>query len=129
MSNTRTRVVAALISRENLFLACQRPLDKHHGGLWEFPGGKCLPNESDSEAIARELQEELNVTAERVGPPLFVKADPGSAFEIVFLPVDIAGTPRCLEHIELAWLPLCELPDLPLAPTDRLFVEFLLRAL
>jgi 8-oxo-dGTP pyrophosphatase MutT (NUDIX family) len=48
-------VVAAVIERDGRLLVCQRPAHKRHGGLWEFPGGKCDPGESDAEAARREL--------------------------------------------------------------------------
>ena len=117
------RVIAAVISRGDELLVCQRPLHKRHGGLWEFPGGKCEPGESDADAARRELHEELGVTVVRVGEPEITVADPGSRFAIVFVPVDIAGEPTCHEHIALAWGTPAELLALPLAPSDRVFVE------
>ncbi|MEK0445353.1 MAG: hypothetical protein RLZZ399_674 [Verrucomicrobiota bacterium] len=126
MSSPCTRVVAASICVEGRFLACRRPLHKCHGGLWEFPGGKCHPGESDAEAIARELREELAVEVVQTGAPLLEIADARSGFLIAFLPVQIEGIPRCLEHMELQWAPLVELKKLPLAPSDLRFVEFLL---
>ena len=126
MASSCARVVAASISVEGRFLACRRPLHKCHGGLWEFPGGKCHPGESDAEAIARELREELAVEVVQAGEPLLEIADDRSGFLIAFLPVQIEGTPQCLEHLELQWAPLFDLKKLPLAPSDLRFVEFLL---
>jgi hypothetical protein len=37
--------------------------------------------------------------------------------------VSIAGTPVCREHIALRWGIPSELAQLPLAPSDRKFVE------
>jgi mutator protein MutT len=117
------RVIAAVIARGDTLLVCQRPLHKRHGGLWEFPGGKCEPGESDADAARRELREELGVEVVSVGSPELIVADPGSPFAIVFLPLEIAGEPTCHEHIALAWGTPAELGRLPLAPSDRVFVE------
>lgn len=119
------RVLAAVAHKEEGYLVCQRPAHKRHGGLWEFPGGKCEPGESDLEAMARELAEELGVEVSKVGTPSFEVRDPHSPFLIVFLPVTIVGTPECLEHSALTWAPLGSLLTLPLAPSDRRFVEHL----
>jgi 8-oxo-dGTP pyrophosphatase MutT (NUDIX family) len=128
MSDTTRRVVAASICVEGRFLTGRRPLHKCHGGLWEFPGGKCQNGESDAEAVARELREELDVKVIDVGTPLMEINDEGSGFVIAFLPVQIEGTPRCIEHLELTWSLPSELKALPLAPSDLRFVEFLLRS-
>jgi 8-oxo-dGTP pyrophosphatase MutT (NUDIX family) len=117
------RVIAAVVSDGDRLLLCQRPPHKRHGGLWEFPGGKCEPGESDLEAARRELREELGVEVLAVGPAELAVIDPGSPFEIVFVPVTIAGTPVCREHTALVWKPLAEVPSLSLAPSDRRFVE------
>src|SRR3954447_21032236 len=91
------RVIAAVIARGDELFVCQRPLHKRHGGLWEFPGGKCEQGESDAAAAQRELSEELGVDVTRVGPAEFTIIDPGSVFEIAFVPVSIEGTPKCHE--------------------------------
>lgn len=117
------RVVAAVIRRDDTLLVCQRPTHKQHGGLWEFPGGKCEPGESDHDAIARELQEELGVDVTSVGSPEFVAHDPGGVYEIVFLPVTIAGDPTAHEHEALGWFTREALAHMPLAPSDAAFVR------
>lgn len=124
MSDGSIRVVAAVIQRGDTLLVCQRPHHKRHGGLWEFPGGKCEPGEPDVDAIARELAEELGVQVASVGTELFAVADEGSPYVIAFLPVAIAGEPTCLEHAALAWDESARLLQLPLAPSDRRFVEW-----
>jgi 8-oxo-dGTP diphosphatase len=122
----QVRVIAAAVKREDRFLVCERPLNKRHGGLWEFPGGKVEPNESDESAARRELAEELGVHVESVAEPDFSIADPDSPFLIVFVPTTITGEPTCHEHTALAWHTPTELLSLPLAPSDRRYVEFLL---
>lgn len=117
------RVIAAVASRGDRLLVCQRPAHKRHGGLWEFPGGKCEPGETDMEAATRELREELDVEVMSIDEPEFAIADPGSEFLIVFAPVTIEGEPQCLEHDALRWAMLDELMVMPLAPSDRRFVE------
>jgi len=118
------RVVASVIEHEGKLLVCERPLHKRHGGLWEFPGGKVEPNESDFEAVYRELEEELAVEVTSVGKCMFSFADPGSDFVIEFLPVEIQGDPEALEHSALAWVGDAELLTLPLAPSDFQFARF-----
>ena len=58
----QTKVVAAIIKKNNLFLIVQRNRSKHLGLKWEFPGGKVLSNETSTDALIREIKEELNVT-------------------------------------------------------------------
>jgi 8-oxo-dGTP diphosphatase len=53
--------VAAVIERDGKILACRRAPHKSLAGLWEFPGGKVEPGESDEVALAREIREELGI--------------------------------------------------------------------
>ncbi len=126
--NASQRVVAAVIRRDSGLLVCQRPAHKRHGGLWEFPGGKCEPGESDAAAVARELLEELGVRTHVVGATQFTVADQDSPFVIAFVDVEIEGDPVCIEHDAITWGQPQDLLALHLAPSDRRFVEFLLGA-
>ena len=119
------RVVAAVIERDARWLMGRRPENKRHGGLWEFPGGKVDPGETPFEAARRELFEELELQADEVGLLLMSVDDGGSPFVIDFFQVSVSGTPEALEHSEIGWFSLDELRDLPLAPGDTEYFEWL----
>lgn len=121
------RVLAAVVRRGERYLVCQRAAHKRHGGLWEFPGGKCEFGESDADAARRELSEELGVHVTSVGAELFAAHDIGSPFLIAFVEVAIDRDPVCHEHSAATWALPAEMKHLPLAPSDRKFAEYLLQ--
>lgn len=125
--DTAIPVLAAIIRRGDRYLLAKRPAHKRHGGLWEFPGGKLEPGESWLDAAARELREELAVDVVSIGEPVFRRRDPASAFEIVFVEVEIRGEPEALEHEQVQWVTVGELAGLELAPADRAFAGRLAR--
>ena len=103
----------------------RRPERKRHGGLWEFPGGKLKDGETMTEAVTRELSEELELETVTVGSVRFTAADAGSRFLIHFVDVDAVGEPRPVEHSEVGWHTAHELRTMPLAPADAAFVRSL----
>jgi 8-oxo-dGTP diphosphatase len=124
-----TRVIACVISNaDGDLLICQRPPQKRHGGLWEFPGGKIEADETPFVAARRELEEELGVSVTAVGDLRFSIHDPGSLFVIEFYTVMIDGNPHCLEHTALEWVRPNDLLTRRLAPSDRRFAESFLSA-
>lgn len=60
----KIRVVGAMIERDGRYLITQRPPRASLPLLWEFPGGKVEPGETDEEALARELREEMAIRVE-----------------------------------------------------------------
>jgi mutator protein MutT len=104
----RQVVVAAVVQRGRRVLIAQRqggPL----AGLWEFPGGKREPGESDHEALRREMAEELGISVE-VGQCLARVDDPPR--EIRFFRCHYAGggRPRPLGCAQFRWVERADLP-------------------
>jgi len=115
------RVVAALVSRGDTVLVQQRPPGKSRALLWEFPGGKVEPGETDEAALARECREELDVDAS-VGPKLWETAHgyQDLRVELALYRCAIApeATPVPLEAAQLAWVRRTELSALPFCEAD-----------
>ncbi len=57
----KIRVVGALIELSGKYLITQRPPSASLPLLWEFPGGRVEEGETDEEALARELREEMDI--------------------------------------------------------------------
>jgi 8-oxo-dGTP diphosphatase len=64
------QVVAALIVRDGEVLICQRTKHQPLPLKWEFPGGKIETGEQPSDALRRELDEELGIDA-TIGDEVF----------------------------------------------------------
>lgn len=127
-SGPRDVVACAIPDARGRLLVGLRPMHKRHGGLWEFPGGKLRAGETLAEAAARELEEELGLTAIQVSSGVVFQAmDPGSNFRILFVRVDTQQAPQALEHDALEWLDVSSGAGTQgrlesLAPVDRAFV-------
>jgi mutator protein MutT len=110
-------VVAALIERGGRVLVSQRGQGVGHAGRWEFPGGKREPGESDREALARELREELAVDLE-VGPQVWsTRAGPLVLrfFRCRWAP---GLRPRPVGSVQFRWVRHEDLPGLEFPPAD-----------
>lgn len=112
-------VVAAAISRSHLVLLARRTLPAEVAGLWEFPGGRVEPGESDVGALEREIREELGVRIE-VGRLVGAHELPGIGELRLYAAEIIDGRePRLLDHHDqLRWVSRLRMSDLPLAPAD-----------
>jgi len=123
-------VVAALILRDSKLLVCQRRHDDTHGLLWEFPGGKVEPGESPSEALARELREELGIEA-TIGRELFRTRhryrDFQAELELIFLQanVDRAAALVNLVFERFEWTDIAALHGYDFLQADKEFVGLL----
>ncbi|MFH1496910.1 MAG: (deoxy)nucleoside triphosphate pyrophosphohydrolase [Verrucomicrobiota bacterium] len=116
------RVVCALIERDGHVLMARRPAHKHLGGKWEFPGGKVEPDEADTDALHRELREELGCVVEitRTLAPHTHAYETVTVCLLPFVARLAAGSaePQSLEHSALAWVAVGELAALDLPAAD-----------
>ena len=117
-------VAGLLIDGRGRWLMHCRPLDKAHGGLWEFPGGKVEAGETPQAALVRELGEELGVAIEpgALEPLAFASDGPASADRpITLLLYRVSrwgGTPQALEGGSVDWLLPDEVARLAKPPLD-----------
>jgi 8-oxo-dGTP diphosphatase len=114
------RVPCAVIEHNGKILAGQRSAALSFPLKWEFPGGKVEQNESDEEALVREIREELNVEIDILYKlPVTVK-DQGWR-EIILVPFvcNLHTTEITLtEHEQIVWLKAEELPTLDWTEAD-----------
>ncbi len=139
MSGLKQIVGAAIVDslhRPTRLLAARRTRPEHLAGLWEFPGGKVEPGEDCTQAIAREVREELGVESvlgAELSGPLKQGWDLGNGAAMrVWLCEISSGTPQPLEdHDALSWVGLepAELHALDWIPADRPIVDALLAAI
>jgi 8-oxo-dGTP diphosphatase len=116
-------VVAAIICFEDKYLCLQRGSSKlkYISEKYEFPGGKIEAGESQSDAIVREINEELHLTltepeflmtVEHQYPDFFITMH---AFLCHFAS---EPTPVLTEHIDAKWLSKGDLLSLDWAAAD-----------
>jgi 8-oxo-dGTP diphosphatase len=112
------QVVGAAVVRDGAVLASRRTSPAHLAGLWEFPGGKVEPGESDEQALRRELREELGVevaVGARIGPDLLLG---DTAVLRVYLAELLSGEPQEVDHDAHRWLTAEALYDVAWIPAD-----------
>lgn len=112
-------VAAAILRREGRVLLCHRnPSRAHFPDVWDLPGGHVEDDESPSDALARELHEELGI---RIDIP---RENPWKVFRErgvelnVFLVDHWEGKPwnrASDEHDEIRWVDPAHAGELDLA--------------
>ncbi|MFT4147768.1 MAG: (deoxy)nucleoside triphosphate pyrophosphohydrolase [Micrococcaceae bacterium] len=117
------KVVAAVIHQNGKVLATQRGYGDFVGG-WEFPGGKIEQNEKPTEALTREIKEELNVDL-KVGKHIItVNYDyPKFHLEMACYLCTLEGEIKLLEHQDSKWVDKATIDNLEWLPADLPVVE------
>lgn len=121
-------VVALALEREDgRWLMHRRPERKHHGGLWEFPGGKVESGETPVNALVREIREELGIViassdltpAGLADGSIQVKdaADPAVVI-LLYRTAQWRGEPAAQEGGAVGWFTPAEIAHLPRPPLD-----------
>lgn len=122
-------VVGAVIydNTKKKYLVTMRDKNRNQGGLWEFPGGKIEKDESNEEALKREISEELKVSI-NVYELLedYTYEYPEAAVRLItYLCTIVDGKPQLTEHENMKWVTVEEMKELKFAPADIPTVELL----
>jgi 8-oxo-dGTP diphosphatase len=122
-------VAAALFDDERRVLIAERPVGKHMAGWWEFPGGKVDSGESDTEALVRELREELGVEARPDCEVMQLSHEyPDRTIDLVLWRATLtSGAPRGLDGQQLKWVDCQTLGNERMLPADTPLIAALQR--
>jgi len=124
LPGSKILVVAVLIvnTRGKILLA-RRPEGKSMAGLWEFPGGKVHDGESETEALVRELREEVALTVREKDLIRVMEVSHDYADFHLMMPLYLCrkwrGEPAPLEGQQLAWVKPKELSGYAMPPADE----------
>ena len=124
-------VVAAVIEHKNQYLCVQRNANKYDyiSYKYEFPGGKVEINETNEEALIREIQEELNLEIQ-IQKHIITVEHTYPDFKISMHTYLCNSHNRILtlnEHIDHKWLEKAQLSSLDWAGADVPIVDYLLK--
>ena len=125
------QVVGGVLVEDGRVLIVRRPHHDTGGGLWEFPGGKIEEGENPSQALAREIDEELGLRV-RVGQDLGLLSHRYPQVLIhmrLFLMTRLSGEIELREHDAYEWTAPELLEEERLLLADRPFVSRIRAAL
>ena len=123
-------VVAGIIINQNKILIGKRKDKDIGGGKWEFPGGKIEVGETNSEALERELYEELGISV-KIGKELmnYEHMFKTTIYNISFMEIiDYDGEIRNNAHSEIKWVKFSNLLEYDFISGDDRFTQSFLKS-
>ena len=126
----RIQVVAGVIFRDgkalthsdnNHVLIARRADHLHQGGLWEFPGGKVEAGETLTQALARELREELAIKVQSIESLIQIQHDYSDTSVLldVCLVDDFTGIAQGNEGQPIRWVDTADLNNYDFPAANR----------
>jgi len=116
-------IVAALLVRDGRVFLCHRSAGRRwYPDVWDLPGGHVEAGEAPVEALARELEEEVGILIEELGPEVARVIEAGFAMRIWIIeqwvgdPVNVSPE----EHDDVGWFTFSEAAELGLAHSGYL---------
>ena len=122
-------VVAALIKKGDKILIARRATgDSNVYGKWEFPGGKVEADETEEQAIEREIKEEFEMDIKAIK---FITNNiceyPNRTIDLRLYECKyLGGEFELHDHLEYAWININDLLKYDLAKADIPLAKYLL---
>ena len=127
MEKPHIRVVAAEIERDGRYLITQRRPEASMPLLWEFPGGRVEPGETDAQALARELMEEMGIAVEVGRLSLHLSHEyEGYTLDLVVYRATTADDPRRIRVHDFRWVRAEEFDQYDFPSADQRTIDALL---
>jgi 8-oxo-dGTP diphosphatase len=105
--------VGIIINAERQILLAKRHGHLHQGGKWEFPGGKVEADETVTQALIRELEEEVGLSVAASSAFMTISHDyPDKQVLLdIHLVQDFNGEAIGVEGQQIAWVSQKQLQD------------------
>ena len=118
-------VAVGVILHDGSCFVTKRDESAHQGGTWEFPGGKVEQGETVTQALARELQEEVGIVLVDSEPLLQIEHDYGDKHVTLHIHtvISFTGEARGCEGQEGRWVLLKDLRDLCFPDANKTIIE------
>ena len=129
MKIKQIKVVAGLILQNDKLLICQRPNFKDHPLKWEFPGGKIKNDETNEEALIREINEELSINIinyeDLISYNFYYKDLNKTVFINFYLINTFSGKVLNNFHKELKWIEIKDIREYDFLEGDLKIIEYI----
>ncbi|GEA10671.1 8-oxo-dGTP diphosphatase MutT [Alteromonas sp. KUL49] len=116
--------VGVILKKGNVYIT-RRAQNAHQGGKWEFPGGKVEPGETVTQALARELAEEVGIDVSDSEPLILIEHDYSdkSVKLDVHTVTDFDGEPFGKEGQEGTWAPIAALNEYTFPKANEVIIQ------
>lgn len=123
-------VTLCYIEQDGRYLMLHRTKKQRdvNAGKWIGVGGKFEPDESPDECLLREVKEETGLTLTRWrcrGLVTFMAEGEPTEYMHLFTADGFEGQVGECSEGELAWVDIARVPELPLWPGDKIFLQLL----
>jgi len=129
MSDTVHVAVAVIVNEKNKVCISLRHKTSHQGGLWEFPGGKVESDETDEQALTREIKEELNLDIKQSRPLITIKHHYDDGDKTVCLHVrkviSYQGEASGVEGQQVSWVSITQLSEYDFPAANQAIIKAL----